>query len=67
MINNDETMSLFAVFDGHGGPEVAKFASDHFLNCLTGNGYFITKNYEKALTSAIMHLDSMMLAKAGSK
>lgn len=49
-------MSVFAIFDGHGGrlifitgPEVALFAKHHLLNCLVDNGYFITKNYERAL------------------
>jgi hypothetical protein len=45
-------MSVFGIFDGHGGkyvyivgPEVAHFAKHHLLNCLQDNGYFITKNY----------------------
>ena len=52
----DQYMSVFAIFDGHGGrlifiagPEVALFAKHHLLNCLVDNGYFITKNYERAL------------------
>ena len=30
--NFDEDCSLFAIFDGHGGDEVAKFCSRHFGN-----------------------------------
>lgn len=33
-------VSLFAVFDGHGGPEVAKFCSDHFVPQLLKNENF---------------------------
>lgn len=67
-------MSVFAIFDGHGGrlifitgPEVALFAKHHLLNCLVDNGYFITKNYERALAEVFLHLDYLMLAKAGQK
>ena len=26
--------ALFAVFDGHGGPEVSKYVSENFINVL---------------------------------
>ena len=32
--------SLFCVFDGHGGSEAAKYASDHFTRVLSENQYF---------------------------
>jgi len=32
-----ENISLFAVFDGHGGPEVAKFAAEYFGKYLLNN------------------------------
>lgn len=49
------------------GPEVAHFARHHLLNCLQDNGYFITKNYQRAFTEVFLHLDYLMLAKAGQK
>lgn len=49
------------------GPEVATFAKSHFLNCLLENGYFITKNYERALTEVFLYVDYLMQAKVGQK
>ena len=34
---------LFAVFDGHGGIEAAKFCERHFLNTLLKNQNYKTK------------------------
>jgi protein phosphatase 2C family protein 2/3 len=42
--------SLFAVFDGHGGGEVAKFTERHFPEELLANDHFAKKKYEQALT-----------------
>jgi len=30
-------IALFAIFDGHGGIEIAKFCEAHFINLLTSN------------------------------
>jgi protein phosphatase 1G len=32
--------SVFGIFDGHGGQEVAKFVEKHFLEELSNNSYF---------------------------
>lgn len=37
---NGEGMGLFAVFDGHGGAEVAKFCERHFTQTLLRNQNF---------------------------
>lgn len=37
---NGEGMGLFAVFDGHGGVEVAKFCERHFTQTLLRNQNF---------------------------
>jgi len=33
-------VSLFGVFDGHGGPIVSNFVKDHFKKVLVSNGSF---------------------------
>ena len=49
---------LFAVFDGHGGKEVAIYAEDNFKKILEGLEDFKNENYEQALTKAFLKLDS---------
>ena len=39
-------MSLFAVFDGHGGEEVSKYCAKNFVTMLKGNIQFKNGNYE---------------------
>ena len=41
--------SLFGVFDGHGGPEVAKFVKAHFTKSLVGHPSYKRKEYKQAL------------------
>jgi len=38
--------SLFAVFDGHGGSEVAKFCGNHFVEEIKNDPSFQARNYE---------------------
>lgn len=45
----DERPALFAVFDGHGGHEVAKFCEDHFTKILEENENFLKGDYPTAL------------------
>lgn len=44
-----ENVSLFAVFDGHGGAEVAKFCKQYFLAELLKNAAFKNGDYKTAL------------------
>ena len=49
--------SLFAVFDGHGGSEVAKYCDQHFVSILMEDEEFVKKNYEAALISTVVKID----------
>lgn len=56
----DNDMSLFAVFDGHGGPEVAKFCRNHFGVQLKRNAAFEAGQYEKALVQNFLKMDELI-------
>ena len=53
--------SLFAVFDGHGGPEVAKFCAKYFGQELKKNKKFSTESsIEEALQATFLKMDEML-------
>ena len=54
-------ISLFGVFDGHGGCEVAHYVSNHFIDELKKNESFKKGNYKQALIDVFLLLDKMML------
>lgn len=60
-----EDASLFAVFDGHGGAEVAKFCSKHFPPALKTNVNFQQGNYKAALEQTFLKMDEMLLSSEG--
>lgn len=60
-------MSLFAVFDGHGGPEVAKFCSKYFPKYLKDNQNFIVGNYKAALEETFLKMDELLMSDEGSE
>lgn len=51
---------LFAVFDGHGGSEVARFCDKYFVENLVKNTKFIEKNYKDALIETFYHMDVLL-------
>ena len=55
---------IFGVFDGHGGCEVAKFVSNHFLDELVKNKNLAT-NMELALKETFIKMDEIMQTKEG--
>lgn len=61
----DENSSLFAVFDGHGGPEVAKFCSKHFPPTLKANKNYAEGKYSIALEETFLKMDEMLLSDDG--
>jgi len=59
--------NLFGVFDGHGGPEVAKFVAKHLEAELLKNPSFQSGNYGKALTDTFHNLDIILKTPEGKK
>ena len=58
---------LFAVFDGHGGSEVAKFVENHFTDELLHNQNYQKGDIKKALEETYLQMDKLMLEKDGKE
>ncbi len=63
----ENEISLFGVFDGHGGCEVALYVENHFVDELKKNESFKKGNYKQALIDVFLLLDKMMLSESGKK
>ena len=59
-----EDIDVFGVFDGHGGKEISKFVSNHFLEELVKNKNLST-NMELALKETFIKMDEIMQTKEG--
>lgn len=57
--------SLFAVFDGHGGEQVAMFCEEHMPDLLMSSQEYKNKNYARALEETFVELDYMLLNEEG--
>ena len=57
--------SLFAVFDGHGGSEVAKFTKNHFTKNLIHSAAYKRKDYKLALENTFLKMDRLLLTEKG--
>ena len=53
-------ISVYAVFDGHGGAEVAKFAHKYYPQILTNCDSFKTGDYKQAMVHAFQRIDEML-------
>ena len=60
-------LSLFAVFDGHGGHEVAQYVEKHFVRELKRLPAFKKKDYRSALSECFLKMDAMMMLPEGKK
>lgn len=60
-------ISIFGVFDGHGGCEVARFVENHLVDELKKNENFKKGNYRQALIDVFLQLDKMLLTEAGKR
>jgi serine/threonine protein phosphatase PrpC len=61
-----EKTGLFAVFDGHGGPEVAKFCAKYMPIELLKNENFQAENYKTALEEVFLKMDSLLVSENGA-
>lgn len=59
ILDFDQDISLFGVFDGHGGPEVAQYAAE-VLPSFIKNESFKNGDYENALIKAFMDFDDSL-------
>jgi len=59
IFNNSSNTSLFAVFDGHGGCEVAKFCALHFGEELALNENFKKGCMKLALEETFLLMDEI--------
>lgn len=57
----DKSISLFAVFDGHGGPEVAQYCSKKLPEFLKNTEAYRTNEYEKALKDTFIGFDATLV------
>ncbi|OWA50145.1 putative protein phosphatase [Hypsibius exemplaris] len=59
-LNFDQKSMLFAVFDGHGGAEVAKYAALHMGNHIKSLDKYKQGDYEGALVEAFLSFDALL-------
>lgn len=59
--------SLFGVFDGHGGSEVAKFVKNHFTKNLVNSQAYKRKDYKLALENTFLKMDRLLLTEKGKQ
>jgi len=61
----EDDLTLFAVCDGHGGPEVAHLVAKLLPITLKTDPDFKSKNYSKAFISAFKKLDDFICSQRG--
>ena len=59
--------ALFGVFDGHGGPEVAKFVRAHFTKNLVAHPSYKKKDYKTALEQTFLKMDRLLMTEKGKQ
>lgn len=63
-LDNQHT-ALFAVFDGHGGKAVAKYAAIHMPDCLVKTDAYKRKDFGTAIAQSYYKLDEMLDTEEG--
>ncbi|OWA52398.1 putative protein phosphatase 2C T23F11.1 [Hypsibius exemplaris] len=59
-VNGDEEVSFFAVYDGHGGAEVAEYAKEHAHRRIFHHPKYKEGQFADAIQQAVMQLDQEM-------
>jgi protein phosphatase 1G len=60
-------ISIFGVFDGHGGSEMALFVQKHFIPTLLQNQAFLAQDFEPALYQTFLAMDELVQTKEGQQ
>jgi len=63
----DDNVSLFGVFDGHGGKEVARYVADHLIEELKRNPAYQSRDYKKALEETFLRMDDLLNTDDGKR
>ena len=58
--NTDKKFDIFGIFDGHGGPEISKYISTHFLDTLLSNSSFKEGKYAESLKETFIQIDNSL-------
>jgi serine/threonine protein phosphatase PrpC len=66
-IGFDQTGSLFGVFDGHGGVEVAQYCKRNYERELKDVPNFKMKNWEQALQDSFLKIDEILETPSGKQ
>ncbi|OTF82971.1 Protein phosphatase 2C-like protein [Euroglyphus maynei] len=63
----ERNTSIFAVLDGHNGPEVAKFIAEYLPKHLLKNRNYRRGNIERGLQESFMALDELLITKEANE
>ena len=64
-LNNEKGVSIFGVFDGHGGREIATFCEREYIRTLKMQESYIKGDYGKAMTDVCVALDLQLQSLEG--
>jgi serine/threonine protein phosphatase PrpC len=65
--NSERKFDIFGIFDGHGGPEIAKYISTHFLDFLYSKTSFKEGKYNESLKETFIDIDNSLNTEEGKK